>query len=103
MQRQASNGFHTGCQLTKETDWPCMRNNSLFALQAEFEDICEEAELWTKLHDLEQLCQEQGLLDGQDAAVRYFFCIKTDAATTKNVACMHETMRRMHCACMHAM
>ena len=49
-----------------------MRNNCLLALQAEFEDICEEAELWTKLHDLEQLCQEQGLLDGQDAAVRYF-------------------------------
>ena len=47
-----------------------MRNYGYFALQAEFEDICEEAELWTKLHDLEQLCQEQGLLDGQDAAVR---------------------------------
>lgn len=39
-------------------------------MQAEFEDICEEAQLWTKLQDLEQLCQEQGLLDGQDDAVR---------------------------------
>ncbi len=41
------------------------------AIQAEFEDICEEAQLWTKLHDLEQLCQEQGLLDGGDNSMRY--------------------------------
>ena len=37
-------------------------------VQAEFEDICEEAQLWTRLHDLEQLCQEQGLLDDANAA-----------------------------------
>lgn len=30
-------------------------------MQAEFEDICEESQLWVKLHTLEQLCQEQGL------------------------------------------
>ena len=41
------------------------------AIQAEFEDICEEAQIWTKLHDLEQLCQEQGLLDGGDNSTRY--------------------------------
>lgn len=39
-------------------------------MQAEFEDICEEAHLWTKLHDLEQLCQEQGLLDGDESSAR---------------------------------
>ncbi|KAL3142518.1 hypothetical protein ABBQ38_002840 [Trebouxia sp. C0009 RCD-2024] len=33
--------------------------------EAEFEDICEEAQLWTKLQDLEQLCQEQGLNEGE--------------------------------------
>lgn len=38
--------------------------------EAEFEDICEEAQVWTKLHDLEQLCQEQGLLDGVDTSIR---------------------------------
>lgn len=38
--------------------------------EAEFEDICEEAHLWTKLHDLEQLCQEQGLLDGDESSAR---------------------------------
>ena len=42
------------------------------AIQAEFEDICEEAQVWTKLHDLEQLCQEQGLLDGADTSIRYY-------------------------------
>lgn len=40
-------------------------------LQAEFEDICEEAQLWTKLQHLEQLCQEQGLNDGHDHPGRY--------------------------------
>ena len=39
--------------------------------QAEFEDICEEAQLWTKLQNLEQLCQEQGLLDENEASARY--------------------------------
>ena len=34
-------------------------------MQAEFEDICEEAQLWTKLQDLEQLCQEQGIYEGE--------------------------------------
>ena len=33
-------------------------------MQAEFEDICEEAQLWTRLQDLEQLCHEQGLYEG---------------------------------------
>lgn len=31
------------------------------ALQAEYEDIVEECQLWTKLATLEQLCAEQGL------------------------------------------
>ena len=39
-----------------------------FVMQAEFEDICEEAQLWTRLQDLEQLCQEQGLNDGEAQA-----------------------------------
>lgn len=38
-------------------------------MQAEFEDICEESQLWVKLHTLEQLCQEQGLFgEHQDAS-----------------------------------
>lgn len=45
--------------------------HTMAAIQAEFEDICEEAQIWTKLHDLEQLCQEQGLLDGCDNSTRY--------------------------------
>lgn len=41
----------------------------LSGVQAEFEDICEESQLWNKLHTLEQLCQEQGLFgEHQDAA-----------------------------------
>ncbi|KAA6426727.1 MAG: hypothetical protein FRX49_03052 [Trebouxia sp. A1-2] len=54
------------------TDLPEHYTVALFDLyqQAEFEDICEEAQIWTKLHDLEQLCQEQGLLDGCDNSTR---------------------------------
>ena len=43
-------------------------NGHNFVMQAEFEDICEEAQLWTRLQDLEQLCQEQGLNEGEAQA-----------------------------------
>ena len=46
-------------------------SSTLDNTQAEFEDICEEAQLWSKLHDLDQLCQEQGLLEGNGSSSGY--------------------------------
>ena len=42
----------------------CLQNCRLWlAIQAEFEVICEDAQLWVKLITLDEICSEQGLSD----------------------------------------
>lgn len=68
--RYSRNAFFvrsTGVQVPRQcTDCSCVFPNLVFMLaplhhQAEYEDIVEECQLWTKLATLEQLCAEQGL------------------------------------------
>lgn len=78
-------------------------------LQAEFEDICEEAQLWTKLQDLEQLCQEQGLNEGEvqaegcDTAILYLVHKQAQEVTSNAMSAVHQPQHWHHSctACMY--
>ena len=69
-------------------------------LQAEFEDICEEAQLWTKLQHLEQACQEQGLNEGEGLSGRYVnvYIFQIDCVQLTYQVTMH-VMLLATCSC----
>lgn len=53
----------TVCKPVYLTGVPLTESDIFFPIQAEFENICEDGQLWAKLTLLEQLCEEQGICE----------------------------------------